>query len=99
VKQLLTWGRSTKVFAERSQIVQVVSVFVPMMVYAAAIPFLGIYAASALLIMYFMLRHGGYRLPATLFTAGVVVLVIFMVFERWFLVPLPKGPIEHLLGF
>jgi len=23
---------------------------------------------------------------------------LFLVFERWFLVPLPKGPIEALLG-
>jgi hypothetical protein len=23
---------------------------------------------------------------------------IFFIFERWFLVPLPKGPIEALLG-
>ena len=26
-------------------------------------------------------------------------LFFFLVFERWFLVPLPKGPIERLLGF
>jgi hypothetical protein len=23
----------------------------------------------------------------------------FVIFEKWFLVPLPKGPIEALLGF
>jgi len=28
-----------------------------------------------------------------------VAVVTFIVFERWFLVPLPKGPIEELLGF
>jgi putative tricarboxylic transport membrane protein len=26
-------------------------------------------------------------------------IVTFVVFERWFLVPLPKGPIEEFLGF
>jgi hypothetical protein len=26
-------------------------------------------------------------------------LVVFVVFERWFLVPLPKGPVEAWLGF
>ena len=26
-------------------------------------------------------------------------LLFFLVFERWFLVPLPKGPVERLLGF
>jgi len=30
---------------------------------------------------------------------GVAVPVVtFMMFERWFLVPLPKGPLESLLG-
>jgi hypothetical protein len=28
-----------------------------------------------------------------------VPLTVFVVFERWFLVPLPKGPIEAMLGF
>jgi len=26
-------------------------------------------------------------------------LVLFAVFELWFLVPLPQGPVEHLLGY
>jgi hypothetical protein len=28
-----------------------------------------------------------------------VMSVLFMMFEVWFLVPLPKGPIEELFGF
>jgi hypothetical protein len=28
-----------------------------------------------------------------------VPLITFVVFEQWFLVPLPKGPIEAWLGF
>jgi hypothetical protein len=28
-----------------------------------------------------------------------VPLTLFMMFERWFLVPLPKGPLEAWLGF
>jgi hypothetical protein len=27
-----------------------------------------------------------------------VPVAFFLVFERWFLVPLPKGPLENLLG-
>jgi hypothetical protein len=26
------------------------------------------------------------------------VTVFYLVFERWFLVPLPKGPVESMLG-
>jgi hypothetical protein len=28
-----------------------------------------------------------------------VALITFIVFEKWFLVPLPKGPVEEYLGF
>jgi hypothetical protein len=28
-----------------------------------------------------------------------VPVVTFVIFEKWFLVPLPKGPIEEYLGF
>jgi hypothetical protein len=59
---------------------------------------LGIYLPSALLIGYFMKRYGGYRWPALVGVSVAVPLVFFAIFERWFLVPLPKGPVEHLLG-
>jgi hypothetical protein len=99
VKQLLAWGRTKAVFAERSQLALVIAVFVPMVVYVVLIGPLGIYVASAALIGYFMLRHGGYRLFATTVTSLAVPLVFFLVFERWFLVQLPKGPLERMLGF
>ncbi len=28
-----------------------------------------------------------------------VSLALFFMFERWFLVPLPKGPLEAMLGY
>ena len=45
-----------------------------------------------------MIRHGKHAVPLTLGVAAGVPLVFFLVFERWFLVPLPKGPLEALLG-
>ncbi len=63
-----------------------------------AIAFLGIYVASFLLITYFMFRHGKHSVPLTLAVAAGVPLAFFLVFEKWFLVPLPKGPLEALLG-
>lgn len=99
LSQLLHWKRADPEFAERSQIALVIAVLVPMAVYVGLIFVLGIYLASALLIAYFMLRYGKYKLQLTLPVAIGVPLVFFLVFERWFLVPLPKGPIETLLGF
>ena len=90
--------RSTKVFAERAQLSMVVQVFVPIVIYVALIAVLGIYVASALLIAYFMRRHGKYGWALSAAVSIGVPLVFFGVFERWFLVPLIKGPLEALFG-
>jgi len=55
--------------------------------------------SSLVLIAFFMKVHGKFGLIATTLTAVGVPLAAFMLFERWFLVPLPKGPIELMLGF
>ena len=89
----------TEVFAERAQIRQVFAVFAPTLVYVALIHPIGIYVASALLIGWFMRRHGPYSWTLTAAVSIGVPLAFFGVFEKWFLVPLPKGPLERLLGF
>ena len=99
LRQLLSWRSQNPAFAERSQLGLVISVLVPIVVYVGAIGLIGIYLASLLLIAYFMLRYGKYGIPLTLAVGVGVPLSFFLVFERWFLVPLPKGPIERLLGF
>ena len=98
VKQLLAWKRDDAVFAGREQMLLVIAVLVPIVVYVAAIFVLGIYVSSALLIGYFMVRYGKYRWAVTLPVALGVPLLFFGVFERWFLVPLAKGPLERLMG-
>ena len=99
VGQLLRWRRDDEEFAERSQIALVLAVLWPMALYVALIFPLGIYISSALLIGYFMLRYGRYALKLTVPVAVGVPLVFYAVFERWFLVPLPKGMLGSLLGF
>jgi hypothetical protein len=98
VGQLLRWKAADPEFARRSQLSLVIAVFVPMVIYVAGINLLGIYVASTLLIAYFMVRHGKYGAVPTLGVSLGTPLVFFLVFERWFLVQLPKGPLENLLG-
>jgi hypothetical protein len=86
-------------FATREQIGQVLAVLVPMVVYVALIAGIGIYVASFLLIAYFMKRHGKYGWPLTAAVSAGVPIAFFLLFERWFLVLLPKGPLERVLGF
>lgn len=98
LSQLLRWRADRSEFATRPQIGLVVAVLIPIVIYIGAIALLGIYLASAVLISYFMFRHGKYAAKVALPVAIGVPLVFFAVFEKWFLVPLPKGPIEQLLG-
>ncbi len=86
-------------FAEWGQIRQVMAVVVPTAIYVGAIPYLGIYVSSALLIIAFMKWLGNYNWLAAIAVGVVVPILTFLMFEIWFLVPLPKGPLENFLGF
>jgi hypothetical protein len=96
---ILTAANDGKLFATWGELLKVLSVVIPTAIYVSVLPFIGIYVSSGLLIGTFMMWLGKYRWPAAVSTAVVVPVLIFIFFERWFLVPLPKGPIERMLGF
>lgn len=91
-------------FVSMSALKIILSVIIPTIVYVALIggvgpiPALGIYVASAIFIALFMKWLGKYAWPITLAVAVAVPLVFFLLFEVWFKVPLPKGPLEAALG-
>lgn len=91
--------KTGRLFAEWSQLRQVLSVLVPTAVYVALVPYFGIYVASALLVALFMRWFGGYNWLIVAAVSIVVPVSTFLMFEIWFLVPLPKGPVERLLGY
>jgi hypothetical protein len=91
--------RERGLFAEWGQLRQVMAVVIPTTVYVFVLPFTGIYLASVVLIVGFMMWLGKYRLPLSLAVGIGVPLALFLMFEKWFLVPLPKGPIETMLGY
>ena len=86
------------VFVAWPQLRSVMSVFIPTLVYVSMLPHLGIYLSSALLIGGFMKWLGRYSWAMTLAVAIAVPVVTYLTFEKWFLVPLPKGPVEDWLG-
>src|SRR5262249_24959269 len=96
---VLTSIDKTRVFAEWGQLRQVVSVLAPTVIYVALVPYIGIYVASALLIAFFMIWFGRYSLIVSAAVAVLVPVATFLMFEIWFLVPLPKGALESMLGF
>jgi hypothetical protein len=97
--------RQYKSFVGVSALKTILSVIVPTMVYVALIggvgptPQLGIYVASALFIALFMKWLGKYGWGTTLAVSVAVPIAFFVLFEVWFKVPLPKGPLEAALGF
>ena len=86
-------------FVERGQLKLVAIVLVPLTVHIASIQFIGIYVASALFIGIFMRFVGKFSWWKSAVTGVGINLVWFWVFEILFMVPLPKGPLEHLLGY
>ena len=52
-----------------------------------------------LYVAFYMRWIGRHRWPATIAMAVGLSVVTFLVFEEWFLVPMPKGPLEAWLGY
>jgi hypothetical protein len=99
VANMVTGTHDWSNFVERSQLMLVLKVLVPTIVYVILIGYIGIYVASAIFIAFFMIWLGRYPVYKVAPVALLVPLVLFMMFEVWFLVPLPKGPLETALGY
>lgn len=86
-------------FITREQATPVLKVLGPAAGLVLAMQVIGLYVASALYIGLYMRWIGGHRW-ATVVALGLgIPLVTFVIFERWFLVPMPKGPLETWLGY
>lgn len=99
VQNLVTKSPNLTNFVDREQLGSVLKVLVPTIVYVVLIEVIGIYVASMIFIAFFMAWLGKYKWQVILPVAVGVPLVLFVMFEIWFLVPLPKGPIEAALGY
>ena len=85
-------------FVLAGQLKMVLTVLVPAAIYAGAIGWIGIYVSSIVFIAFFMRWLGKYPWwKAAAVSIGNSV-VFFVIFEMWFKIPLPKGPLENLLG-
>lgn len=85
-------------FVNSTPFLRVLAVLIPAMIYVALIGLIGIYTASAIFICGFMLVVGREGPIRSVLVALLIPTALFLMFEKWFLVPLPKGPLEALLG-
>jgi hypothetical protein len=90
-------------FVKWGQLRMILVVMVPCVIYVALIvnPWwsLGIYVSSALFIAFFMRYLGKYGWAKIVAVAIGTMVAFFLMFEVWFKVPLPKGPLEAAFGF
>jgi putative tricarboxylic transport membrane protein len=86
-------------FVEGKQLHRVLQVLIPSFIFVIAIRSIGIYVAGGLFIACFMWWLGKYPLPKVAIVSVLVPLALFVLFEVWFLVPLPKGPLEAAFGY
>ncbi|MBI2316838.1 MAG: tripartite tricarboxylate transporter TctB family protein [Betaproteobacteria bacterium] len=98
VRALVAGPGKSKTFVEIGQLKLVLAVLVPTAIYAALIGWVGIYVASVLFVGFFMRWLGKYPWWKVLAVSAGNSVVFFLIFEIWFVIPLPKGPIEALLG-
>ncbi len=99
IASVLRTQPDNKLFAEWPQLRQVGAVVVPATIYVLVIPYIGIYVSSALMIAVFMKWFGKYSWQKLIPIAVLVPIALYFTFEKWFLVPLPKGPLEQMLYF
>jgi hypothetical protein len=88
-----------RVFVTRAAAGPVLAVLAPAVAMVIATQAVGLYVASALYLALYMRAVGRHAWPTAIGLAVAIPLVTFVIFERWFLVPMPKGPLEAWLGY
>jgi len=89
---------ANRTFVGVQQLKLVLAVLAPSAVFVGLIGWLGIYVSAILYVAFFMRWLGKYAWWKLAAVALGNSTVFFLIFEVWFKIPLPKGPLEALLG-
>jgi hypothetical protein len=90
---------SGQVFVTREQLARVAKVLWPAAAMVLLTTWLGLYVAAACYLGFYMRWVGRHSWRAVVLVSVLVPVVTFVIFEIWFLVPMPKGPLEAWLGY
>lgn len=99
LKAMFGKHRNKEVFVTWDRFRLVLLVLMPTAVYILLIQLLGIYVASVVFIAAFMRVLGKIGWLKTIMVSVGVNVLLFWMFEVQFMVPLPKGPLEAMLGY
>jgi putative tricarboxylic transport membrane protein len=86
-------------FVTRDQLRRVLQVLAPTVAFCFLTQWLGLYVASFLLVTGFMATIGRIAVWKSVVTGLVFSLAMFVTFQIFFDVIMPKGPLEALLGY
>jgi hypothetical protein len=98
-------SRSQEPFVTRERFVPVVKVLGPLAGFVVITdppgPWsgLGLYVAAGLYLGFYMRWVGRHDWRTVVALATSVPVITFLIFETWFLVPMPKGPVEAWFGY
>ena len=98
-------SRSTQPFVTRERFLPVLKVLGPLTGFIVVTdppgywPGLGLYVAAGLYLGFYMRWVGRHHWGVVVALAVAIPVLTFVVFETWFLVPMPKGPVETWLGY
>jgi putative tricarboxylic transport membrane protein len=87
------------IFVEWAKLIPVGKILFPLILYIAAMQYLGLYVASTLFVGGLMRWLGRYSWSKSVLVPLVMSAIIFWLFEYQFTVPLPKGPLEQWFGY
>ena len=90
---------SPRPFTTRAQARPVLKVLWPAAAMVVLMQVTGLYVAAAVYVGFYMRWIGHHGWPAVVAVSAGVPIVTFLIFETWFLVPMPKGPLEAWLGY
>jgi hypothetical protein len=86
-------------FVTRARLKPVATVLLPAFVAVLLTQVVGLYVSGALYLAGYMRGVGRHSWPLIVVLALGIPAATFLIFEVWFLVPLPKGPLESALGY
>lgn len=98
IETLIKQRRHQQVFLTREQGYRILTFFLPMFGFVAVSMVLGLYVSLALYLFGTMTIQGKYPISKALAVCLSTVVIFYFVFEKWFQVPLLKGPLEALLN-
>lgn len=98
VKTFMEPSSADSAFVTKAQFGRVMVVLMPTFLFCLGLKFLGLYVSSFILIAGFMGFVGKIAWWKSVLTAFVFTAVMFTVFDVYFDVLMPKGPLEALIG-